>query len=48
MLGYTAFVQVFIGKRINAIRQHGHRQMMGVLERYVCMAPDQWRNFYDV
>jgi len=43
--------EIFIEEAIVVVRGHEERalqQMVGVLERYVLMAPDQWCNFYDV
>lgn len=43
--------EIFVDEAIIVSRGHEERalqQMVGVLERYVAMAPDQWCNFYDV
>ena len=43
--------EIFVDAAIVVSRGHEERalqQMVGVLERYVAMAPDQWCNFYDV
>jgi KDO2-lipid IV(A) lauroyltransferase len=42
---------IFVDAAIVVARGHEERalqQMVGVLQRYVLMAPDQWCNFYDV
>ena len=43
--------EICVEEAIVVARGHEERalqQMVGVLERYVAMAPDQWCNFYDV
>lgn len=43
--------EIFVEAAIDVVRGHEEsalQQMVGVLERYVAMAPDQWCNFYDV
>lgn len=43
--------EIFVEAAITVVRGHEEsalQQLVGVLQRYVAMAPDQWCNFYDV